>query len=169
MSRTTSFVATVVTGVVFVGASVVGWNLMTAKPDVDEAAPCTPRHVAAGEPLTANLVKVNVLNASGRSGLANRVSINLQRLGFLAGTVGNSDSEIAVDHVAIFTDTPDDPMVQLVALQFQVAPQVVAPDISVGDGVTVVVGPNYGDLNTDGITQIESPSDVDVCVPVTEL
>ncbi|MFT4299722.1 MAG: LytR C-terminal domain-containing protein [Aeromicrobium sp.] len=170
MTRSTSLLVTAAAGVMFVGGAMVGWNLLTQKPETTDPGPsCTDHHVAAGENLTANLIEVDVLNASGRSGLANRVSINLQRHGFLAGSIANSTSEIPIDQVAIFTEDPEDPLVQLVAQQFQVTPQIVAPDVKIGDGVTVVVGPNYTDLNEAAPTEITASRDVDVCVPDLEL
>ncbi|GAA1747776.1 LytR C-terminal domain-containing protein [Aeromicrobium alkaliterrae] len=170
MTRTWNLLTSLVAVAVFVAGALVGWNLLTAKADTEAGPTCTERNVAAGEALTPNLVQVNVLNVSGRSGLANRVSINLQRYGFLAGTIDNATSEIPVDHVAIFTNDPDDPMVQLVALQFQVPPQIVAPDIPIDDkGVTVVVGPSYTDLNLTPPTEIAASRDVSVCVPLVEL
>ncbi len=154
----------------FLGGGIVGWNLLTAKADPVAEPACTERRVETGEALTPNLVQVNVLNASGRAGLANRVSINLQRYGFLEGGIENSESKIPVDHVAIFTDDPEDPMVQLVAQQFQVAPQIVAPDVAIDSkGVTVVVGPSYTDLNPTPPTEIAATRPVDVCVPLAEL
>ena len=170
MKRTTNLLATVAAIGLFVGGGFVGWNLLTAEADTVAEPTCTERRVETGEPLTPNLVQVNVLNASGRSGLANRVSINLQRYGFLEGGIENSESEIPVDHVAIFTDDPEDPMVQLVAQQFQVAPQIVAPDVAIDStGVTVVVGPSYTDLNPTPPTEIAATRALDVCVPLAEL
>ncbi len=170
MNRMTNLLATVVALGLFVGGGVVGWHLLTAKAETIAGPTCTERRVEPGEALTPNLVQVNVLNASGRGGLANRVSINLQRYGFLEGGIANSESEIPVDHVAIFTDDPEDPMVQLVAQQFQVAPQIVAPDVPIDpDGVTVVVGPSYTDLNPAPPTEIAATRAVDVCVPLAEL
>ncbi len=170
MKRTTNLVATVAAIGLFLGGGLLGWNLLTAKADTVAEPTCTERRVETGEALTPNLVQVNVLNASGRGGLANRVSINLQRYGFIEGGIENSESQIPVDHVAIFTDDPEDPMVQLVALQFQVAPQIVAPDVPIDSvGVTVVVGPSYTDLNPAPPTEIAASRALDVCVPLAEL
>lgn len=170
MKRMTNLLATLVAVGMFVGGGFVGWNLLTAKADAVAEPTCTERRVEVGEALTPNLVQVNVLNASGRSGLANRVSINLQRYGFIEGGIENSESQIPVDHVAIFTDDPEDPMVQLVAQQFQVAPQIVAPDVPIeSTGVTVVVGPSYTDLNPTPPTEIAATRALDVCVPLAEL
>jgi len=88
MSRTHSGAAIFGAVVLFAVGLFVGFKLLTASADTFEAAPtCENRTVAEGEKLTSNLVTVNVYNASQRSGLANRVSINLQRRGFQAGTV----------------------------------------------------------------------------------
>ncbi|MFT4187027.1 MAG: LytR C-terminal domain-containing protein [Aeromicrobium sp.] len=166
MSKAVGALTTVVALGVFGGGAFAGWNMLTEPVDGGEKRPsCTMKHVAAGEPLTANLVQVDVFNASGREGLANRASINLQRQGFLAGTIGNSESEIPVDHVAILTEEPESPLVELVAAQFQVVPQIVAPDIPIGDGVTVVVGPNYTDVKPGAPTEITAEAAADVCVP----
>lgn len=150
-------------------ALLVGFRLITSDADTQAAAPtCEDRQVAAGEALTANLVKVNVLNASGREGLANRVSINLQRKGFLEGKVANSTSELEVPAVAILTDDPTDPRVQLVALQVPGA-QVLEPDIELEEGVTVVLGPEYGSIDEAAPTEVPSDRELSFCVPIAAL
>ncbi len=152
----------------FVVAVFVGWRLLTAGADTFVEAPtCENRTVAEGENLTSNLVTVNVYNASQRSGLANRVSINLQRRGFLAGTVANSTSEIQPDAVAILTDDREDPRVLLVAQQFD-EPDFHEPDIDVSGGVTVIVGDDYKDL-VDAPREVESDRPITVCVPVVDV
>jgi hypothetical protein len=113
------------------------------------------------------MVTVNVYNASQRAGLANRVSINLQRRGFQAGTVANSTSEIKPDSVAILTDDREDPRVKLVAEQFD-EPEFHEPDIDVTEGVTVIVGDAYEDL-VDAPREIESDRSITVCVPTVEV
>ena len=154
---------------VFVIALLVGLSLVTSEPDTQAAGPtCEDRQVAAGEALTANLVKVNVLNASGREGLANRVSINLQRKGFLAGTVSNSTSELEVPTVAILTTDPTDPRVQLVALQVPGA-QILEPDIELEEGVTVILGPGYGAIDDAAPTEVPSDRDLTFCVPIAAI
>jgi hypothetical protein len=160
---------TVVVAVLFfVVATIVGWRLLTASADTFTEAPtCEDRTVAEGEQLPSNMVMVNVYNASQRAGLANRVSINLQRRGFQAGTVANSTSEIKPDSVAILTDDREDPRVKLVAEQFD-EPEFHEPDIDVTEGVTVIVGDAYEDL-VDAPREIESDRSITVCVPTVEV
>ncbi len=154
--------------VLFVVGLFVGFKLLTASADTFDAAPtCENRTVAGGEKLTSNLVTVNVYNASQRAGLANRVGINLQRRGFLAGTVANSASEVKPDGVAILTDDRDDPRVKLVAQQFE-GVEFSEPDIKIADGVTVIVGDDYKEL-VKAPRDIESDRAVTVCIPTTDV
>jgi hypothetical protein len=162
--------STIFVAVVLFGAGLfVGFKLLTANADTfDEAPTCEDRTVAQGEKLTSNLVTVNVYNASQRAGLANRVGINLQRRGFLAGTVANSTSEVKPGGVAILTDDRDDPRVKLVAEQFDDV-EFAEPDISVPEGVTVIVGDDYQELVKDAPREIESDRAISVCVPTVEV
>lgn len=154
--------------ILFVGGLFVGFKLLTASADTFDAAPtCENRTVAEGEKLTSNLVTVNVYNASQRAGLANRVGINLQRRGFLAGTAANSTSEVKPEGVAILTDDRDDPRVKLVAKQFDDV-EFSEPDIKIADGVTVIVGDAYNDL-VDASREIESDRAITVCVATVDV
>ena len=168
MNRTHQGSTLFVAVAVFVVAVFVGFKLLTASADTFDAAPtCEDRTVAEGEELTSNLVTVNVFNASQRAGLANRVSINLQRRGFLGGTVANSTSEVKPDGVAVLTDDRDDPRVELVAAQFEDV-EYAEPDIRAADGVTVVIGDGYKDL-VDAEREVESDREITVCVPVVDV
>lgn len=168
MTRTYQGPTIIVTVILFVAAVVVGFKLLTASADTfDEAPTCDSRTIAEGETLTSNLVTVNVFNASQRAGLANRVSINLQGRGFLAGTVANSTSEVKPDSVAILTDNREDPRVKLVAEQFD-GVEYAEPDIRATEGVTVIIGDSYEDL-VDGPREIETDRAVTVCVPVVDV
>jgi len=160
---------TIFIAVVLFGAGLfVGFKLLTASADTfDEAPTCEDRTVAEGEKLTSNLVTVNVYNASQRAGLANRVGINLQRRGFLAGTVANSTSEVKPGSVAILTDDRDDPRVKLVAQQFGDV-EFAEPDINAPEGVTVIVGDDYKDL-VEAPRDIESDRTISACVPTVEV
>jgi hypothetical protein len=160
---------TIFVSVVLFGAGLfVGFKLLTASADTfDEAPTCEDRTVAEGEKLTSNLVTVNVYNASQRAGLANRVGINLQRRGFLAGTVANSTSEVKPGSVAILTDDRDDPRVKLVAQQFGNV-EFAEPDINAPEGVTVIVGDDYKDL-VDAPRDIETDRMITACVPAVEV
>ena len=168
MTQTHRGVTVFVSIVLFVVGLFVGFKLLTASADTFDAAPtCENRTVAEGEKLTSNLVMVNVYNASQRAGLANRVGINLERRGFLSGTVANSTSEIKPDGVAILTDDRDDPRVKLVAQQFEDV-EFNEPDIKIADGVTVVVGDDYKEL-VKAPLDIESDRSITVCVPTVDV
>lgn len=170
MNRASTPIAIGVSAVVLVLGLLVGVKLVTAKADTgtDDAATCTNQTVAKGETLSSNLVQVNVLNASQRSGLANRVSINLQRRGFLAGGVGNSTSKVAGTGVTILDADKADPIVHLVAIQF---PKVsyAESDLPATDGITIVVGDDYKALKKKARTSFKTPAAVSVCVPQVTL
>lgn len=155
---------------VFVLGSLVGFRLLTSSADTASAAPtCTPSVVKKGEPLASNLVTVNVFNASNRSGLANRVLINLQANGFLGGQIANSTSKTTPGRVAILTKDRKDPRVRLVAKQFKDKITYAEPDITAEDGVIVVIGDNYSGLKDKARTTIRSTTDLRVCEPVVTL
>ncbi|MCL3817323.1 LytR C-terminal domain-containing protein [Aeromicrobium wangtongii] len=155
---------------IFVVGSVIGFRMLTASPEEAAAAEtCTSSVVAAGSPLDSNVVTVNVFNASNRSGLANRVRIDMQANGFLGGQIGNSTSATKPKKVAILTGDKDDPRVKLVAAQFRDKVEYAAPDIPVESGITVVVGDRYRGLKTGATTTIETDRDISVCVPVVPL
>ncbi len=83
----------VVAAAIFAFGGITGFRLLTSSADTADPAPtCTNKTVKKGEQLDSNLVTVNVFNASTRSGLANRVTINLQTNGFLGGAIGNNES-----------------------------------------------------------------------------
>ncbi|MCO7240000.1 MULTISPECIES: LytR C-terminal domain-containing protein [unclassified Aeromicrobium] len=144
----------------------VGFRLVTAEADTGEAAPtCERRVVEKDDRVTSSLVSVDVYNASSRAGLANRVSINLQRRGFLAGQIGNSESKVRPRVAAVLTDDPKDPRVRLVGAQFGSRVQYVEPDIPVDEGsVTVVVGDGFRQLGRD-VRDTSNDRRFTVCLP----
>ena len=155
--------------VLFVVGLLYGFKLLTADADTGAEGPsCDTRTVAAGDDLTSNLVAVDVYNASQRAGLANRVSINLQRRGFLAGTVANSTSKVQPKVAAILTSDRRDPRVQLVAQQLGPKVQFAEPDIATSDNVVVVVGDDYKGL-AKAPTKLRAASAVTVCVPIVKI
>jgi hypothetical protein len=169
MSRTHRGSTIFASVVILVLGVFVGVRLLTATADTfDEASTCENRTIDKGAKLTSNLVSVNVYNASQRSGLANRVAINLQRRGFLSGTVANSTSEVKPGTAAILTDDRDDPRVKLVAEQFA-GVEFAEPDINVPEGVTVIVGDDYQDLAAGAPREVESDRPVTVCVPAVDV
>lgn len=161
------FATLAVAMVIFLVGGGIGVRLLIAQPDDEAAATptCTNTLIAKGSPLDSNVVRVNVYNASARSGLANRVTIDLQANGFLGGTIGNSTSATKPSRLAILTDDRDDPRVRLVAAQFRDKPQYAAPDIATGSGVTIIVGDGYRGLRSTSTTTIDSDRDIRVCVP----
>lgn len=161
---------TAAAAVLFVGGTYTGVQLLTSGDAAPEtAASCTDRTIAAGEAITPNLIPVRVLNGSGRSGLANRISINLQRRGFLGDKVGNSSSQVPVTNVTILTTDQNDPRVQLVAQQFTGEIAYAQPDVPTGDSVTVLIGAAFTDLAPEGVTEVPAPADLTICVPSSEL
>ncbi len=156
--------------VILVFGGITGFRLLTSSADTADPAPtCKNKTIPKGGDLDSNVVKVNVFNASKRSGLANRVTINLQTKGFLGGTIGNSESAAKPRHVAILTADRKDPRVRLVAKQFRDHVTYVKPDISVGSGVSVVVGDDYNGLRSKSSTTIATDRNITVCMPTVPL
>lgn len=152
---------------VLVVGALVGFRLLTASAEIEIVDACEERNVAVGEPVTPALVPVDVFNASQRAGLANRVSINLQRRGFLPGQVGNSPMEVESDGVTIVTDTPEDPRVRLLAAQFGDVEFVPPAGSDSSENIVVIVGNDTNqDLVDDATTEVEADVPVSVCLPV---
>ncbi|MDR7085280.1 hypothetical protein J2X11_000119 [Aeromicrobium panaciterrae] len=156
--------------VVFVVGLIAGFQMLLAKPpEPTVAATCEARTVKAGDKLTSNLITVNVFNASKKSGLANRVNINLQRNGFLGGEIGNSNSGAKPAPVTILTNDPNDPRVELVAAQFMNNVDYSVPDIAVKEGVVIVIGDGFTKLKGKPVRSIVASTDVTTCVPIVAL
>ena len=158
-------VAMAVAFLVLVAGVLVGFRLLTAEAETITASPtCEERTIPAGEAITPNLVKVDVYNASRRAGLANRLSINLQRRNFLPGEVGNSTSSVVPGTIIILSDDPQDPRVRLLQAHFRQS-RVVPPDVPVSDdAITVLVGDDFGSLGAD-VRTVENDRDLTVCIP----
>lgn len=157
-----------IAAVVFVVGGLTGFKLLTASTEstpVDTA--CKPSLVASGTNLDSNAVVVNVFNASSRSGLANRALIDLQSNGFRGGQIGNSTSATKPGRVAILTDDPQDPKVKLLASQFRDKVTYGKPDLTVEDGITVIVGQKYRGLKKSAKTSVRVKEDVKICTPAT--
>ncbi len=152
---------------VLIGGSFLGFRLVTAEADIEEAPTCESTTVAAGDPVKPPIVSVDVFNASQRAGLANRVSINLQRRGFLPGQVGNSDIEVEAEGVTIVTDDPEDARVKLVAAQFGKVEYLEPADSAPTENIVVVVGNDTNeDLAEGAAEEVEADTDVTVCLPI---
>lgn len=156
--------------IVFFGGSLFGAKLLSAKTDSTSGPTCESRTIEAGENVTTNLVSVDIYNSSQRSGLANRVSINLQRNGFLAGKIGNAKDVVPagqdVKKVAIVTADKNDPRVKLVAKQFEQKVTFIAPNKDLGSDVTVVVGDGYSKLTPKSARKIKSDRTLEFCLPL---
>lgn len=167
MNRMTSQLTLAAAMVVFLGGSAYGVKLLTAPADTGPQGPtCEPRTVKAGEELTPNLIKVNVFNASQRSGLANRVNINLQRKGFLGGKIGNDTGGIKTNTVTIVTTDKRNPQVQLVSKQFKDKVLYAGPKQTLSSGVTVVVGDDYKGLVAKAPRSVKSDRTLHFCLPI---
>lgn len=170
MNRLTSQLTLATAAVVFLGGTAYGVKLVTAPADTGPEGPtCEPRTVKAGEEVTPNLIKVNIFNASQRSGLANRVNINLQRKGFLGGNIGNNTGGIKTNTVTIVTSDKDSPQVQLVSKQFKDKVQFAAPKQTLSTGVTVVVGDDYKGLVKKASRAVKSDRKLEFCLPIVEV
>ncbi len=153
---------------VFVGGTFWGIQLLTAQADTVDTtvATCKDHTVKTGEKVTTNLVSVNVLNSSQKSGLANRVQINMQRNGFLAGKIGNSPKDVKVKAVTIITDDRKSSPVRLVAKQFKNDVDFVKPTAPLDDGVTIVIGDGFDGLKKKAARSVKANEDLTVCVPL---
>lgn len=152
---------------VLVVGTIVGLRLLTASAEIEVLDACEDRTVQVGEPVSPAFVPVDVFNASQRAGLANRVSINLQRRGFLPGQVGNSPMEVESEGVTIVTDTPEDPRVRLLAAQFGDVEFVPPAGSDASENIVVIVGNDTNQNLVDGApTEVEADVPVTVCLPV---
>ncbi len=167
MNRLRAQLTMVAAVILFFGGTAYGVKLLTRPADTSGNGPtCDARTVAAGQNLTTNLIKVNVFNASQRSGLANKVNIALQRKGFLGGRIGNSTSGITTKKVVIVTSDKTDPQVKLLAAQFKDKPDYVAPKSDDGTDMTVVVGDDYRGLVKKAPRSVKSDRRLDFCLPI---
>lgn len=156
--------------VLFLGGTFWGFQLLTseASPVSTPAPTCKDHTVKPGEKLTTNLVRVNVYNTSQRSGLANRVHINLQRRGFLAGEIGNSPDGVKARTVTIVTKDRQSSPVRLVAKQFKNKVKYTAPKSPLEDGVTIIVGDDFAGLRKNPARSVKAKQDLTVCVPIVQ-
>jgi len=165
--RISSALTLVVAVLVLVGGAAYGATLLLADADTTVEGPtCTDTVVRKGEKLTSNLVTVHVRNASQKSGLANRASLQLQRRGFLAGSIANAPEGVRASGATILTADPNDDMVRLVARQLRGDVRIQKPPVGVAldEGVTLVVGGGYSGLR-QAPAAVAATQDVTVCVP----
>lgn len=145
----------VLTGLL-VAAALWGWQAATEPfPDSDPPPLCTDVTVPAGTQVFRDQVAVSVYNGSGRSGLAGATLDQLEERGFVGADEDNAPDTI--NGVQIWSDTPKNAAVQLVARQFKAAK--IVPGKALGRGVVVVLGESFKSLrkkDVESVTAIES-------------
>ncbi|WP_028642849.1 LytR C-terminal domain-containing protein [Nocardioides sp. URHA0020] len=160
-ARTT--ITLLVLGVALAVAGVWGWRAtMEPLPAKPTSAVCVATRVAAGEKVYPQQVTVSVYNSGRREGLAGRTMQLLKDQGFVRGSSGNAASA-KVRRVAIWTTTPTDPDVQLVASYFGKGVDIERRK-GPGVGVTVVVGDEFTEL-AKGRAAVRAASDTTICSP----
>jgi LCP family protein required for cell wall assembly len=100
-------------------------------------APSVPSAAPAG--IAPGSVRVDVLNGTGRAGLGGKVADALRGQGFVVGTVGNSTETVSSSTVRYGPGAAD----QARVLAAAVPGAVLQARSSIGNGVQLVIGPNY--------------------------
>ncbi|KHL15062.1 UNVERIFIED_CONTAM: hypothetical protein LK11_22735 [Mumia flava] len=156
---------------VFAGGTWYGVRLLVSDPPgLPEAGAdltCRNRTLESGEQLTAREVRVNVLNASGASGIANRTMINLEARGFQPGEIGNATEDTKVKNVQIVARRPNRVDARLVAAQFK-GKKTYQEGTPEGEAtVLVIVGDDYKGLRKKAKAPqaMKAKNRVTICVP----
>lgn len=126
---------------VMAGGHQLGWWSLPASSRAT-AQPCPTRHVQSPE-----LVRVSVLNSSGRSGLASTTATKLRQRGYLVTTVGNSSIEPAPGMPALIL-FGDAGIEEARAVAAQVAGAQTRNDAREGEQVDLVLGQPFNDIRT---------------------
>jgi hypothetical protein len=98
-----------------------------------------PAPAAAPAPIAPRAVTVDVLNGTGRAGLAGKVADALRGQGFAVGTVGNSTATVSSSTVRYGPGAAGKARVLAAA----VPGAVLQASSSLGNAVQLVIGPNY--------------------------
>ena len=104
-----------------------------APPAAEPAPPSAPPRIAPAA------VTVDVLNGTGRAGLAGKVADALRGQGFRVGTVGNSTRTVSSSTVRYGPGAADKARV----LAASVPGAVLQASATIGNAVQLVIGPNY--------------------------
>lgn len=153
-------------GVLLVLAGLWGWQAATDPlPAKVDTAICVPTAIAAGEKVFPEQVTVSVYNAGDREGLAGRTMQLLTDAGFAEGQSGNTP-RAEVGTVAIWTDEPDSPAVQLVASRLGRHVDIEERE-GPGAGIDVIVGDGFQDVRR-GERFVVAESDTTICSPPVE-
>jgi hypothetical protein len=150
---------------VLFGGAVYGWSAVVGSGDSRSQSTtpqdCSTRTLSPGGRLQANEVTVSVFNAGTVQGLATETLNKLHKRGFEKGVV--ADATAKVRKVAVWTSTPDDPAVTLVARQFKGKAKIVNTDSVLGEGINVVVGNHFKGLTKKAKTSIKVTEPATVC------
>jgi hypothetical protein len=148
-----------------VGGAVYGWNAVTGGGGSDaqstEPQACATRTLSPGGRLSANQLTVSVFNAGTVQGLATETLNQLHGRGFEKGVA--ADARAKVGTVAIWTSTPADPAVTLVAHQFKGKVKIIKTDSVLGEGIQVLVGNHFQGLAASAQTSIKVTKPAEVC------
>jgi hypothetical protein len=140
-----------------------GYNQVTKPfPGRAEAPVCIDTKYDAGDQLSPQDVTVSVLNASSREGLAGRTMELLHADGFATGTTENAPKGTSVAVAEIWVTDKTNPAIPLVRSRIGKVP--VRERSSLPPGIVVVVGDQFGDLQT-GLTSLTAKRDGVVCSP----
>jgi LytR cell envelope-related transcriptional attenuator len=151
------------------GGAVYGWSAVVGggNSDANSTTPqdCSTRTLSPGGRLHANQVTVSVFNSGTVPGLATETLNKLHKRGFEKGVA--ADATARVPKVAVWTSTPDDPAVTLVARQFKGKVKIVNTDSVLGEGVNVIVGNHFKGLSKKAQTSIKVTEPAAVCTSQT--
>lgn len=172
MNKLTSRIAMTVAVLLFIGGSVLGSVLLLQPANTQvEKEQCDTQTIDKGDDLTPNLVSVNIYNAGEKAGQANRVSINLQREGFLAGEVDNAPEGVESANVTVVAEDTDHPAAKLLSQQFKgkvetsdVPEGLSSKDLS-SEGIALIIGADYKGIKKNAPRELESDRKMSVCVP----
>jgi hypothetical protein len=153
-----------VLGVLFVAGVAWAWSAVTEPfPDPAETPACVDEVYEAGSRLRPGDVLVNVMNSSGKEGLARTTSEALVRRGFGEGVRGNAQAVPGARGPQVWTSDPGSPAARLVAGYLGPNAHVVEKPTS-QEGITVVVGNSFPGV-VDGPRSVEVEEDTTVCSP----
>ena len=149
--------------VVLFGGAVYGWSAVVGGGDSDAQPPqdCSTRTLSPGGRLQASQVMVSVFNAGSVPGLATDTLRQLHKKGFESGVA--QDATVKVRTVEIWSSTPDDPAVTLVARQFKGNAKIVNTESVLGEGINVIVGNHFKGVSKKAKTSIKVSEPAAVC------
>ncbi|MGH1564646.1 LytR C-terminal domain-containing protein [Mumia sp. DW29H23] len=164
-----TFLTMSVLAAVLVAGTYTGVRLLFAEapelPDADASSSCRNRTLEPGEQLAPNQVSVNVFNAGGRSGMANRTMINLQGIGFLPGKIGNAPDDTRIANVRVVAREPKRVDARLVGAQFKGKVQYTKGTPEDEASVEVYIGTDFKGMKKEPVKAIKAKNRVTLCVP----